>query len=101
MADETPQAGNQQSTPTGRQEQPVTAGQAPAGDANQPESVDALPAWAQKVIADLRGEAAANRKKAQDERKQAEEKRLEEQQKWEQLATQRAAEIAGARRPHP
>lgn len=93
MADETPQAGTSQTSP-GSQEQSEVAGQAPAGDANQPESVDALPAWAQKMIADLRGEAAANRKKVQDERKQAEEKRMADQQEWEKLATQRAAEIA-------
>ncbi len=46
------------------------------------------------MIADLRGEAATNRKKVQEERKQAEEKRMADQQQWEQLATQRAAEIA-------
>ena len=32
------------------------------------------------MIADLRGEAATNRKKVQEERKQAEEKRLADQQ---------------------
>lgn len=103
MPDETPQAGTTTSTSsvtdtTGSQTPPATdasTGSAPVtSPATPPESVDALPAWAQKMIADLRGEAASNRKKVQDERKQAEEKRLADQQQWEQLATQRAAEIA-------
>ena len=99
MPDETPQAGTTTSTSsvtdtTGGQTPPATDGSTPPNLATPPESVDALPAWAQKMIADLRGEAASNRKKVQDERKQAEEKRLADQQQWEQLATQRAAEIA-------
>lgn len=99
MPDETPQAGTTTSTSsvtdtTGSQTPPATDGSTPPSPATPPESVDALPAWAQKMIADLRGEAASNRKRLQDERKQAEDKRLADQQQWEQLATQRAAEIA-------
>ena len=96
MADETPQAGTTTTTApdAGGQTPPVTDGLTPASPVTAPESVDALPSWAQKMIADLRGEAANNRKKVQDERKQAEEKRLADQQQWEQLANQRAAEIA-------
>lgn len=93
MADEMPQAGTLDNT--GSQTPPATTdGSTPASPATPAESVDALPSWAQKMIADLRGEAATNRKKVQEERKQAEEKRLADQQQWEQLATQRAAEIA-------
>lgn len=91
MADESPQAGTQQAD-TGSQEQPAT--NQPNNQAPEADSVDSLPGWAQKLIGELRNEAASHRKKAQDERKQAEEKRLAEQQQWEQLATQRAAEIA-------
>lgn len=98
MADEMPQAGTTTTSTitldAGSQTPPVTDGSTPASPATPPESVDALPSWAQKMIADLRGEAATNRKKVQEERKQAEEKRLADQQQWEQLATQRAAEIA-------
>ena len=94
MADETPQAGSTIDN-TGSQTPPATTdGSTPATPVTQPESVDALPAWTQKMIADLRAEAANNRKRAQDERRQAEDKRLADQQQWEQLATQRAAEIA-------
>ena len=97
MADETPQAGTTPAPDAGSQTPPATDGSTPASPATPPESVDALPSWAQKMIADLRGEAANNRKKVQDERKQAEEKRLADQQQWEQLANQRAAEIAALR----
>lgn len=97
MPDEAPQAGTT-TTPVldaGSQTPPATDGSTPASPATPPESVNALPSWAQKVIADLRGEAATNRKKVQEEeRKQAKEKRLADQQQWEQLATQRAAGIA-------
>ncbi len=101
MADETPQAGTYTipaletngTTPPASTNPSDATGSQPASPA-APDSVDALPTWAQKMIADLRGEAANNRKKVQDERKQAEEKRLADQQQWEQLANQRAAEIA-------
>jgi hypothetical protein len=91
--DITPQAGTD-INPAGSQTPPapVTDGSTP--DAATPESVDALPSWAQKIITDLRGEAANTRRKAQDERKQAEEKRLETEKRWEELANQRATEIA-------
>ena len=94
MTDETPQAGTTPAPDAGSQTPPAaTDGLTPASPAAL-DSVDALPTWAQKMIADLRGEAANNRKKVQDERNQAEEKRLADQQQWEQLANQRAAEIA-------
>lgn len=94
MDETTPQAGITNDTPTNGATPVVTDGSTPASPATPADSVDALPSWAQKMIADLRGEAASNRKKVQDERKQAEEKRLEAEKQWEQLATQRAAEIA-------
>ena len=60
MADEMPQAGTTTTTApdAGSQTPPVTDGLTPASPATPPESVDALPSWAQKMIADLRGEAA-------------------------------------------
>lgn len=97
MSDElTPQAGTN-TNPAGSQVQPAPetpAGATPPAPATEPESVESLPAWAQKVITDLRGEAAANRKKAADERKAAEEKRLEAEKQWQELANLRATEIA-------
>ncbi len=59
--------------------------------------IDALPAWAQQTIRDLRKEQASRRKAAQDAEaaaKAAEEKQLAERQEWQKLAEQRAAELA-------
>jgi len=67
-------------------------GETPEGKAPQPERVEDLPDWAQKLIKDTRKEAERNRKRIDDERTQAEEKRLADEKKWQELAEQRAKE---------
>lgn len=68
------------------------AGQAPDDNSQQPERVEDLPEWAQKIIREGRKEAESLRKRNADERRQTEETKLAEQQKWQELAQQRANE---------
>lgn len=68
--------------------QPAVTPTIPAPDA---ENVDALPAWAQRIIGDLRKESASHRRAKQDAEKQATataEQAAKEQGKWRELAEQ-------------
>lgn len=88
MADEqTPQAGTTDAAPA-TAAQPAAATAAPAQDA---EDVNALPPFAQRLIADLRKEAASHRKAKTDAEKAAQaqaEQTAKEQGKWRELAEQ-------------
>lgn len=73
---------------------PTNAGQPTPSPA--PESVDALPDWAQKMIGELRKENASHRtakQTAQEAAAKAEEARLENERNFQQLAEQRKAKI--------
>lgn len=64
--------------------------------ASEPQDVGALPAWAQALIKELRGEAAQNRQRAKAEetaKRAAEEERLKAQGEWQKLADERAARV--------
>lgn len=66
--------------------------QNPQGSSGQG-SIDDLPDWAQKLVKDLRSEAAANRvakREAEEAARQREQARLAEEGKWKELAEQRA-----------
>ena len=60
-------------------------------------SVDDLPEWARKEIAELRRESAAQRKARQEAAEaaaKADEQRLEQERKYAELAEKRASRIA-------
>ncbi len=72
------------------------AGTTPAGQTPAPETVDALPKWAQDLIKEVRGEAAGHRTKLQAieaERTKAEQAEAVKRGEWEKVATDRQAEI--------
>jgi DNA repair exonuclease SbcCD ATPase subunit len=63
----------------------------------EPQTLDQLPEWAQKLVKELRKENASNRnekKTAEEAAKLAEEKRLMEQQEWQKLAEQRQSQLS-------
>lgn len=78
-------------------------GQQPAGNAPQPdqateaETIESLPAWAQKEIRNLRDENKRRRQDAAAAKAKADEDRLAEQQKWQELAERRSQELTAAR----
>ncbi len=65
------------------------AGQAPA----DPERIEDLPPFAQKIIRDLRAENEKRRKTADDDKRKAEEERLATEKKWQELAEKRGTEL--------
>ena len=67
-------------------------GATPDGNPAQPETVESLPEWAQKLVRDLRKENEKRRQAAANELQQAEEKRLADEQKWQELAAKREQE---------
>lgn len=67
-------------------------GKTPDGNPAQPETVESLPDWAQRLVKDLRKENEKRRQAIDNERQQAEEKRLADEKKWQELAEQRAKE---------
>lgn len=74
-----------------QQEQPTNSQSQERGE------VADLPEWAQRMISDLRGEAAKNRvakKEAEEAARQREQARLAEEGKWKELAEQRAQSLA-------
>jgi hypothetical protein len=101
MADEleTPQAGDAvaDKTPAASLDKtPATNAAQPTNDAPEVEEVDKLPAWAQKLVKDLRKEAAGNRKAKADAEAAAKaesEKKLLDEKKYQELAEKREKEL--------
>lgn len=59
--------------------------------------IEDLPEWAQQLIRETRGEAAARRKRLEEieaEHQKAQDARLEEEKRWQELAEQRAKKLA-------
>lgn len=69
---------------------PITAG------ADAPATVESLPAFAQKIIKDLRDENKKRREALDEAKRKAEEDKLAEAQQWQTLAEKRAAELSEA-----
>lgn len=61
-----------------------------------PADVESLPAFAQKIIKDLRDENKKRRQALDDAKRKAEEDKLAEAQQWQTLAEKRAAELSDA-----
>jgi hypothetical protein len=73
-------------------------GAADTTEATEAQDMASLPAWAQKLIKDLRKEAGdyrTARKQADEAKRTAEEAALVEQAKWKELADKRGAELEG------
>lgn len=69
------------------------AGETLRQEGNQAETIDSLPAWAQKQIKDLRQENERRRKAESESKRRADEERLAAEAKWQQLAEERGKEV--------
>lgn len=69
------------------------AGETPRQESEQAETLDALPAWAQKQIKDLRQENERRRKAETENKRKADEEKLAAEARWQQLAEERGKEI--------
>ncbi len=69
---------------------PITAG------TDAPATVESLPAFAQKMIKELRDENKKRREALDEAKRKAEEDKLAETQQWQTLAEKRAAELSEA-----
>ena len=87
-----------EATPTTEDRPGVTpgadgAGQEPRQESAHNDTIESLPEWAQRTIADLRKENAARRQANDEAKRKAAEEKLAAEQKWQELAEQRQQEI--------